>query len=235
MKPVGWRNIFFTVVLLYFVGLAMGNQTLQMVFKPLLLLSLFAFFLSHKPPNDPFLRRWMATALLASMAGDSLLLFARHQEWFFMLGLLAFLWAHISYIICLHTIRKKAGLEGRWYLAIIVGVYYFFIMGFLMPHLGFLKIPVLVYGVVMSGMLFLALLLIDLPNAKTGRYFATGAVLFVASDSLLAINKFHHPVPWASWAIMIPYIWGQWLLTIGMLRQLAKSKSQEPEAFHLEK
>ncbi|AHF15884.1 hypothetical protein NIASO_13390 [Niabella soli DSM 19437] len=166
-------------------------------------------------------------ALGFSIVGDSLLLFANSNEMYFILGLVAFLIAHIFYILCFHAIRTQASLPGRWYSAVIVGVYYFFITSFLIPHLGALKIPVLVYGLVISFMLLLAMNLYELPDNKTARFILTGAIFFIISDSVLAINKFYHPEVWGGWAIMLTYVLAQWLLTKGLIRHLLLARPQK--------
>ncbi|HNM27623.1 MAG TPA: lysoplasmalogenase family protein, partial [Saprospiraceae bacterium] len=45
-----------------------------------------------------------------------------------------------------------------------------------------------------------------------------GALLFVLSDSLIAINKFGHPFNGARLMIMVTYLLGQFLLVSGARR-----------------
>ncbi len=207
--------------------MALQNDWLQVVFKPLLIGSLLAYFIAATKTTKATasVRKRTIGALLFSIAGDTLLLFANNKELYFILGLVAFLVAHIFYILCFHQIKIKNALPGKWYTAIIVGIYYFFIMSFLIPHLGPLKIPVLVYGIVISFMLLLAMQLYDLRDNTTARYLLTGAICFVVSDSILAINKFYHPVKWGGWAIMITYVAAQLLLIRGMVRLITTENS----------
>ena len=150
-------------------------------------------------------------------------MFANKNELFFLLGLSAFLLAHVFYIISFHKIKVKENIEGKWQWAIVVAIYYFFIISILMPHLGEMKIPVLVYGLVISFMLLVAALLYDLRDNKIARYILTGAILFVISDSILAINKFHHPFQTAGWVIMLTYVAAQYLLVQGLVKYINKS------------
>ncbi|MCF3111172.1 lysoplasmalogenase [Niabella sp. CC-SYL272] len=220
MKPVAWHIAFICVVVLYFLAMALQNDALQFLLKPLLVSTLLGGFISATAGSGSPFKKWVVGALVCSVGGDTLLMFANDNERYFILGLVCFLIAHIFYILCFHFIKVKASISGKWYTAIIVGVYYFFIMSFLLPHLGVLKIPVLIYGVVISFMLLLAMHLYDLPNHKTARIILTGAVFFAVSDSVLAVNKFHHPVAWGGWAIMGTYTLAQWLLTRGMTRYI---------------
>jgi uncharacterized membrane protein YhhN len=155
-----------------------------------------------------------------SVAGDTLLLFANTNELFFILGLCAFLVAHLFYICTFHQIRTTHHIAGKWYVAIIVAVYYFLIINFLLPHLGGLKYPVIVYGLVISFMLLVAMHLYDLEDNLTARYLLTGAIFFVISDSVLALNKFYQSYTWGGWIIMITYVLAQWLLVKGLTRYI---------------
>jgi uncharacterized membrane protein YhhN len=54
-----------------------------------------------------------------------------------------------------------------------------------------------------------------------------GSVLFVASDSMIAINKFHTAIPLSGFWIMLTYITAQYLIMRGLiLQQPAQSLSE---------
>lgn len=220
MKPAAWHIAFIGVVVVYFTGMALQSDALQLLLKPLLVCTLLGTFISETTGISSPFKKWMIGALIGSVGGDTLLMFANYKELYFILGLISFLIAHIFYILCFHSIKVKTSIPGRWYTAIIVGVYYFFIMSFLLPHLGVLKVPVLIYGIVISFMLLLAMHLYELPDHQTARIILTGAIFFVVSDSILAINKFYHPVVWGGWAIMSTYVLAQWLLVRGITRYI---------------
>lgn len=217
--------LFCIVTVAYFVGMALQSDTIMFICKPLLVTSLLAYFISETNGAEPGLRILVVLALVFSIAGDTLLMFANHDELFFLLGLSAFLLAHVFYIITFHKIKVKENIEGRWPWAIVVAIYYFFIISILMPHLAEMKIPVLVYGLVISFMLLVAMLLYDLEDNKTARYILTGAILFVVSDSVLAINKFYKPFETAGWIIMITYISAQYLLVKGLVRYINSKRN----------
>lgn len=77
----------------------------------------------------------------------------------------------------------------------------------IVPHApeGIIRIGVSIYAVLISAMLYFALL-------QRSSLFALGAVLFVFSDFILAWNKFVEPIPYSGLLIMIPYYSGQFLL-----------------------
>jgi uncharacterized membrane protein YhhN len=51
------------------------------------------------------------------------------------------------------------------------------------------------------------------------RYFVAGAVLFVLSDSLLAINKFYQPLAFAGTLIMLTYCAAQYFIVMGFIKR----------------
>ena len=72
---------------------------------------------------------------------------------------------------------------------------------------GVIRIGVSIYAVLISSMLFFALM-------QRSSLFALGAVLFVFSDFILAWNKFVNPIPYRDLLVMIPYYMGQLLLFV---------------------
>jgi uncharacterized membrane protein YhhN len=75
-------------------------------------------------------------------------------------------------------------------------------------------------------MLLLALHLLFMPAVRAGRFFASGAIFFVASDTALALNKFNAPFPHAALVIMITYGLAQFFLTNGALQYILREKSR---------
>ncbi|MBQ2965872.1 MAG: lysoplasmalogenase [Bacteroidales bacterium] len=72
---------------------------------------------------------------------------------------------------------------------------------------GVIRIGVCVYAVLISAMLFFALM-------QRSSLYALGAVLFVFSDFILAWNKFVDPIQHSGLLIMTTYYLGQYLLFI---------------------
>ena len=100
---------------------------------------------------------------------------------------------------------------------IIILLYFFGMITTLGPKLGPLTVPVIVYAIVISSMLFFAL---------KGSYqwakipyqsVLIGAILFIASDSILAFNKFYQAIPFASFLIMVTYLAAQYGIVWGIL------------------
>jgi uncharacterized membrane protein YhhN len=87
----------------------------------------------------------------------------------------------------------------------------------LFPKLGPLKIPVLVYAIVITTMLYFAFKGSLKWDKKAGDSVLLGALFFVSSDSILAFNKFYSPIPLNSFLIMATYIAAQYFIVNGIL------------------
>jgi uncharacterized membrane protein YhhN len=166
-------------------------------------------------------KKTLLLALLFSWIGDVILIFTDQGEMYFIFGLVAFLISHLVYIsLFLKQEKKSINLKSYLFKIGIVALLFYFILmlGLLLPKLGPLKIPVIVYAVVITAMLFFALKGCFLWIKPASSYIFAGAVVFVCSDSILAFNKFHTPLPNASFFIMITYILAQYLITLGITK-----------------
>lgn len=156
-------------------------------------------------------------ALAFSWMGD-LLLLGKGPGWF-LAGLASFLLAHLTYIMYFLSIRspKVSFLKRRPVMLLAVGVFVFELLHILWPGLGDLRWAVTAYAVVIGTMLCCALWQYGkIPNAAAVP-FMLGALSFVFSDALLAIDRFREPFPAAGTAIMATYCLAQWLLVKGSL------------------
>jgi len=169
-------------------------------------------------------RSWIVIgAIFFSFIGDSLLMYDHVSEMYFMVGLGAFLVAQLCYIISYRQHRGDTTGSAvmnvqRVRLAfpiVLAGTGLVFV---LYPKLEELLIPVMVYALVLVLMVLSALGRMGRTiNASFWMVFA-GAVSFMVSDSLLAINKFLQPVAGAGFWIMLTYIGAQLLITKGLIK-----------------
>lgn len=217
MKKINWVILFLLILTGNIAGMYMNNPWLEKITKPLLMIVMIIYFISSVNAISSALKKWIIAALVFSWLGDVLLMFQQEQPIFFLLGLSAFLIAHIFYIIFFHQVRINEQVKSRWWLVAIVVVYYAVLVAVLYPKLGDMKVPVPVYGIVISFMLLLALHMLYIKNSKAGQLMMAGAVLFILSDSVLAINKFYQPFEAAGLVIMLTYGMAQLLITIGAI------------------
>lgn len=181
--------------------------------KPLLMPLLWIWLFVANPAPPAALRRWVLFSLVFATIGDVLLMLSRSADGtlFFMAGLGSFLLAHICYILGFTSVPAQ-----RRFSAAVLVPFALYLVGFLYrlwPNLPApLRIAVPLYGLAISTM---AITVVRLYKTLPDRLFwpmLAGALLFVLSDSMIAINKFAAPIPQAGVWIMTTYIVGQYLL-----------------------
>lgn len=182
--------------------IVLGKEQLRLFSKTLLMPLLLVFYwLASQKSNQPKQNLFIA-GLILSWFGDVFLLF----DWGFIAGLGSFLFAHICYIFCL---KRFSVCNALWSVPLI-SIYVFSFLTFLFPHLGDMKIPVVLYALCISGMLYFSL--------KTKQILLIiGAVFFVISDSVLAINLFVNPSKILGFLVMFTYVLAQTFLAFGFL------------------
>lgn len=168
--------------------------------------------------------RLFILALVFSWAGDIALAFTRQNEMMFITGLLCFLVTQLLYFIVFFftPVRSYAVRKSAFSL---LPVYAFgaAILFYMFDDLGELRIPVIVYTFVILTMLAGAITRINKVSRISFYLVLFGAVLFVLSDSILAINKFSNPFMEARALNMSTYICGQFLIVMGYIKQYGKA------------
>jgi uncharacterized membrane protein YhhN len=167
------------------------------VLKPLT--TLFIIGIAATVPQGDA-RTLMLLALVLSLAGDICLMF-EGQGWFIG-GLSSFLLAHLAFIpALLHGVDSPS--LPLWSAGIVVWGLGFF--AWLLPKTGVLKPAVLIYGTVLMAMALAAVARWNVAPTEAARYALIGALLFVVSDSSLAIRKFVGPYHGAQAVILSTY------------------------------
>jgi uncharacterized membrane protein YhhN len=199
---------------------------MEYLVKPLLVPVLIGYFISQTNKITNRLKKWILPALFFSWAGDVLLMFEPKDTIFFLLGLSSFLLAHIFYILFFHFARLREKVKGNPLLLIVVVIYYAALITLLSPYLGDMTIPVLVYGIVISFMFMLAMHMLFIRNKSAGKWMMFGALLFVISDSVLAINKFYQSFGGAGILIMLTYGLAQLFIVEGAVKYIRGTKQE---------
>lgn len=186
-------------------AIIVGNRDLEMIAKPLITTSLIVLYLlSVKKPNF-----WYVSAVFFCFWGDVLLMFPKK---FFVLGLASFLLAHVLYIAISSKFLSKVLpveilLHSLPFLAILSVLMYA-----IYPNLGGLLIPVIVYGIVISVFGVVTFLVYTSEKNTANLWLFLGALTFILSDSILALNKFYESSEILGISIMITYIVAQYLI-----------------------
>ena len=222
--------LLFLVALLDWVAVAKNWKKVEYIAKPaamLVLLGLLALVGNFR--SLPLI--CFGLGIFFSLAGDVFLIisYARFSDRWFFPGLVAFLLAHISYIIGLNTPLPNVSPIWSLGLAVVLALTAARILrrvidGVRQKGLPRLVRPVSLYGTVITLMLLSALLTLNNAvwrNSAAG-LVAVGAILFYFSDVLLAWNKFVNPIKNGRLANMVLYHLGQAALVAGVLIQFAK-------------
>lgn len=216
-----WITVYLAVLATDLVAVYTNNGTLRYITKPLLMPLLVVYFVFATNTFTHSFKKWVILALLFSWLGDILLMFESLHANFFIFGLIAFLLAHMFYIVLFDKIRVKAGIKQSLLPLLPIAVYYVLLISLLQPHLGGMQKPVSIYGLIISIMLSFAIDLWRLKNKLAANLIISGAILFIVSDSLLAINKFYNQFEYAGVAVMLTYGVAQLLITRGVTRWIS--------------
>ena len=192
-------------------------NTWHYITKPLLLISLIIFFLKEHNQLDEKTKNLTLAALFFSLLGDILLMFTNQSSNFFIGGLLAFLMAHIMYILVF--LKKKSTRKNTSFLMLFLLIYGLGIFYFLKDGLGELLVPVIIYMLVILTMVITAFSRLTCVSKMSYNLVFLGAIFFVTSDSLLALNKFYEPFETAGIFIMLTYAIAQYFIVLGLKKQ----------------
>lgn len=210
-------------ILTYFVLLTLELTVLTLdpgsmfrfITKPALLISLLWFFLRNRS-QATVNSGWITGALAFSLLGDVLLMFTDTAAYFFMAGLFSFLLAHVCYCKAFFD-RKGFRFRSLAVPVLLLMGYGYFMFSAIGPYTGGLKPYVSMYMIVILFMVLCVYSRTHEFKALTHYMLMAGALLFVLSDSILALNKFGHPFDYASQLIMLTYGLAQLLLVLGIL------------------
>jgi uncharacterized membrane protein YhhN len=216
--------IFLIVIVAELISVSFNLPLVNLIAKPLVMITLAGYYLTHTSKRSSLFLFAMAFCWL----GDVLLMFQSEKQFFFMAGLVSFLIGHVLYIITYRQMRDAKGANEllgtqkvRYSLPVVLAGTGLVVI--LYPSLGDLTIPVMVYALVLTIMVLQALFRFGFTNKRSFTLLFVGALFFMASDSLLAINKFLEPLPLASLSIMATYIAAQYLIVEGAMAHYSES------------
>jgi uncharacterized membrane protein YhhN len=212
--------LFITATLMEILSQIFELTEVHHIVKPMLMIFLGAYyFFAVRVEHRSYI---ILGAILFSFLGDSFLLYESLNGLYFILGLLSFLVAHVFYILAfrqnrfdvdgdqLQTVQK-----ARMAFPVILAATGLVVV--LYPRLGDLRLPVIIYAGVLMFMVLNALFRFQRTSLLSFWLVFSGAVFFMLSDSVLAINKFLEPVSGAGVIIMSLYLAGQFLIVRGLI------------------
>jgi uncharacterized membrane protein YhhN len=216
-----WLILALLFSVLEIIAIARNIDRLEYVAKPAVMICLFLWLYSRTGlQGNTF---WFGLGILFALVGDVLLMISLDR--FFLVGLIAFLFTHIFYIT---GFRDEFTSTNAW--SLILAIFLAINVGRLLRRIvvamrtkgeNRLVVPILLYGTVISVMLYAAMSTIYNPAWTTGAAFfvSLGAFLFCVSDTLLAWNRFVSPVRNERvWNIVLYHL-GQISLIAGVISQ----------------
>lgn len=186
-----------------------GPRTFVYIFKPLTMVFIIGIALIRVCEVTGH-RNLIVAGLCCSLAGDIFLMLPSDQ---FVPGLVSFLVAHLFYIAAFRN-RPSGSLPVLFGLAYVA--YGCVMLWFLSPHLGDTKLPVSIYLIVILSMAWQAASRWATTRNLQTELAAFGAMLFVASDSMIAINRFYGRFRLADLLILASYFVAQWLIALSV-------------------
>jgi uncharacterized membrane protein YhhN len=196
-------------------------HTLDYITKPLLLIwiSLYFYLNTANIKRDKFIFK----AFLFSWIGDLFLMVSHTNELYFYAGIGGFFLAQLNYIkVFTGNIRSdNKGLvfnKPGWLIPFVL-----YLAAMLYLILGGMKgvmIPIImIYALSLISMSLFALNRKGLVSQKSFSLVFVGSVLFVISDSMIAINKFCSEFPLSSFLVMLTYFSAQYLIMMGLIEE----------------
>jgi uncharacterized membrane protein YhhN len=219
-----WFILALIGVFLEAIAVQKNNHKLEFFAKPAVMISMLIWLYASTGLQGNSL--WFGLGILFSLLGDVVLL--SPSDRMFILGLILFLLTHIFYLI---GFKEELLDFTAWSFVLIFFIY---VNGLrLLRRIasamrakgqGRLIAPVILYGLVISSMLYAAMSTIFNPAWKTGASFlvSVGAFLFYLSDLILAWNKFVSPVKNGPILNILAYYLGQIGLIAGVVSQFSK-------------
>lgn len=200
--------IYLTILIAEIISGELGIVIGVFFLKPALVTALILLVSSHG------LRKHLLfiLALTFSLIGDILLMIKLPN--LFLFGLGSFLITHLLYI---RIFSKNAtfNLQITVSFLTIIALFFWFVLKPNVPPA--FAIPVFSYMIVITVMGITAN---SINSSKETLYLlAAGAILFIVSDSLIAVDRFVAPIPYPTFFIMSTYGIAQLLITKGYLRQ----------------
>ncbi|MES1205912.1 MAG: lysoplasmalogenase, partial [Pseudomonadota bacterium] len=147
---------------------------------------------------------WVDAGIALSIVGDIALLEAGDRA--FIVGLAAFLLAHLAYVIGFAGVAAWA--PSVAVVAVLTGTLTSMVLRAIWRATSRMHGPVVAYGLAITAMVTAAFGTVA-GGLPSGAYAAAGSLLFYASDSSLALNRFRRPIRHAPFLTLGLYWLGQ--------------------------
>lgn len=213
MTPLVVASVVSVVGSAHLVAYFTGRRAVAGVLKALPILFLAAMVLGvAEPVGGRAYAVLVAAGLVFSAVGDVCLVWPER----FVPGLASFLVAHLLYVAAFTIGAREGGMAWPWIVGL--GLFTAAFLRFLWPHLGRLRGPVAGYVAVIATMGWAAARRAGAPGMTepSATLAATGALLFLTSDGILATNRFVTRFASAHGWVMVTYYAAQTLIALSV-------------------
>ena len=206
-------------LLIVFVDVAAVNieaiQSIRVITKPSVMSSLILFTFYNKEVLSTRKKKLMLLLLAFLWLGDVFFL-SFEDSIFFLLGFSFFLLANMVYIF---LFQKKVEYQfGRVLLfSAFVLAYAFFFMRAIVDGVGDYFYPIIFFMIMAFNMLQAAFFRWQQVNRLSFYLVFLGALIFMLSESIVALEKFAEPIPFTDYLIMPTHGIGNFLMIFGLI------------------
>ena len=218
------KKILYAFILVSFahlLGQIIDNQQIISITKPILMPILALYFI-YSVGLKTISNILLFIGLLFSQVGDILLMYVSYDTVFFLAGLGAFLVTQTLYTASFyHYENENRGfILQKPYWVLLFLAYLGTLLFILLPNIPSQFAPaIVIYACVITIMSVAACNLKTKMENTNWKILFCGVLLFLASDSLIAVNKFLMPLPYEGFSVMLTYILGQFLIVEGVRRE----------------
>jgi len=200
---------FITAVLTIRAQYVQHAQKQEYLFKPLTTLLIIGVALLGTGETTSTYKTLIIIGMIFCLGGD---IFLMLPEKYFIAGLGSFLIGHLFYVAAFASDTAMA--LSFWLLPL--AIYGAIVYAILYKYLGKMRWPVLVYVMTIMLMAYMALTRWTEMGTLGSLLAAMGALFFVLSDMVLALNKFKRPFTHARWITLATYWLAQWLIALSV-------------------
>lgn len=212
-----WLLAFFGFSLLYIALPGLIPSGWRWLFKIIPIALLLQLTLTR---TEGKVRTLLGLGLVLSAIGDILLAL----DGLFVQGLAAFLLAQITYTILFVTQCRWQTNRLPW--AALIVVYALACTLYIVPAAGDMKVPVTAYMIAISVMAMSA----GFRDDHQFLWVAMGALIFMVSDTLIAVSRFVSPFEYSGIAVMTTYYLAQLLICAGVVRHGTEARALQKTA-----
>jgi uncharacterized membrane protein YhhN len=193
-----------------------GSTLLVYLTKPALVVSLACWYVAKTAEQDTSIKLWFLPAMFFAVCGDIFLMIKGKD--LFIAGLASFLVMQWLYTIVF--LRQSGGKFSFSRLVTLLpfllyaGIFFLFVN----PSDPVLSLAVAIYAASIAVMVWSAFLRKNNTSRHSFLLVFSGAILFLISDSLIAIGRFVNPIPLQALWVMSTYALAQLLITLGVIK-----------------